>query len=186
MNLSTGQTSYFSYADFMDWRDNRVFAQVAAFQDVDMDLTGAGDPVRVKAAAVTPQFFAALGVSPSAGRTLGPSDYPFDAPRAVVISDRLWKTQFGARADIAGQTAEINGIKRPIVGVLPTRRPLAERNRCVGAASSDIRAGSQSAAARQFPLSGRCPSQARLDDREHARRHGRAGATRQRRRAEHP
>jgi len=119
MNLSTGQTSFFSYADFMDWRDNGVFAQVATFQDVDMDLTGAGDPVRVRAAAVTPQFFAALGVSPSAGRTLGPSDYPFDAPRAVVISDRLWKTQFGARADIAGQTAEINGIKRPIVGVLP-------------------------------------------------------------------
>jgi putative ABC transport system permease protein len=119
MNLSTGQTSYFSYADFMDWRDNGVFAQVAAFQDVDMDLTGAGDPVRVKAAAVTPQFFAALGVSPSVGRTLGASDYPPDAPRAVVISDRLWKTQFGARADIAGQTFEINGIKRPVVGVLP-------------------------------------------------------------------
>jgi putative ABC transport system permease protein len=117
--VSTGETAYFSYADFMDWRDNQVFDQVAAYQELEMDLTGESEPVRVRAAAVTPQFFGALGVSASAGRTLGPSDYPPDAPRAVVISDRLWKTQFGGRADIVGQTVEINGIKRPIVGALP-------------------------------------------------------------------
>jgi len=45
-----------TYADFMDWRDNQVFAQVALYQDTQMDITGASDPVRVRAAAVTPQF----------------------------------------------------------------------------------------------------------------------------------
>jgi hypothetical protein len=103
-----------------------------------------------------------------------------------VISDRLWKTQFGARADIAGQTAEINGIKRPIVGVLPpgARWP-SQTDLWV-----PLRLTSEQDPSLQrrdnFPLSGRCPSQARLDDREHARGHGRAGATHQRRRAEHP
>src|SRR5262249_58534324 len=58
---TTGNTWSITYADFMDWRDNHVFDAVAAFQGADMDLTGAGDPVRVSVAVVSPQFFDALG-----------------------------------------------------------------------------------------------------------------------------
>jgi len=108
-----------TYADFMDWRDNQVFAQVALYQDTQMDITGSSDPVRIRAAAVTPQFFGAIGARPALGRSLGATDFPVDAPRAVVISDRLWRTQFGSRPDIAGLTVEINAVKRSIVGVLP-------------------------------------------------------------------
>lgn len=118
--MSTGETgSSIGYADFMDWRDNGVFGQVAAYQDTQMDITGSSEPVRVQAAAVSAQFFGALGVRPAVGRALLPNDFPVDAPRAVVISDRLWRTQFGSRRDIAGLMVEINGIKRAIVGVLP-------------------------------------------------------------------
>ena len=117
--VTTGATWSVTYADFMDWRDNHVFAQVAVYQDANMDITGSTDPVRVQAAAVTPQFFAALGVAPAIGRALGSTDFPVDAPRAVVISDRLWRTQFGSRSDIAGLTVEISGLKRTVVGVLP-------------------------------------------------------------------
>jgi predicted permease len=119
MVASSRETSSFSYADFMDWRDNHVFSHVAAYQDAMMDLAASGDPVRVQAAAVTPQFFGALALRPAIGRTLGAADYPVNAPRAVVISDQLWRTQFGSRPDIAGSMVEINGIKRAIVGVLP-------------------------------------------------------------------
>ncbi len=118
--VSTGETgSSMSYADFMDWRDNQAFGQVAVYQGTQMDITGSGEPVRVQAAAVSAQFFGALGVRATSGRALMPADFPVDAPRAVVISDRLWRTQFGSRSDIAGLTVEINGIKRAIVGVLP-------------------------------------------------------------------
>ena len=114
-----GHGPWMSYADFMDWRDNHVFAQVAAYQSTSMDLTGDAEPVRVAAAAVAPQFFGALGFPAARGRLLQPADYPVDAARAVVISDRLWRTQFGARPDIVGLVVEVNAIKRPIVGVLP-------------------------------------------------------------------
>jgi predicted permease len=117
--MSTGDRWTITYADFMDWRDNRVFGQVALYQDTQMDITGPSDPVRVRTAAVTPQFFGAIGARPAIGRSLGATDYPVDAPRAVVISDRLWRTQFGSRPDIAGLTVEINAVKRSIVGVLP-------------------------------------------------------------------
>jgi predicted permease len=107
------------YADFMDWRDNQVFAAVAAYSEIDMDLTGSETAVRVKATASTPEFFAALGVKPAQGRLLEKYDFPVTAPRAVVISDRLWRTKYGGRADILGTEVELNSVKRPIVGVLP-------------------------------------------------------------------
>jgi putative ABC transport system permease protein len=108
-----------SYADFMDWRDNHVFDKVAVYYTTQMDLTGAGEPVRVPSVAVGPQFFGALGVRPASGRLLADYDFPVTAGRAVVISDRFWRTQFGGRSDIVGSTVEVNAIKRPIVGVLP-------------------------------------------------------------------
>jgi putative ABC transport system permease protein len=108
-----------TYGDFMDWRDNHVFKQVAVYQQVQMDLTGPAEPVRVKAVAVTPQFFGALGVAPAMGRLLGDMDYAPDAAPGVVISNRLWRTQFGSRPDIVGSTVEMNGLERSISGVLP-------------------------------------------------------------------
>ena len=116
--LTNGDMWAIAYGDFMDWRDEHVFAAVAAWQPAELDLTAGPEPVRVSAAAVGPGFFAALGVVPERGRVLQPSDYEESAPRGTVISDKLWRSAFGARADIVGLEADINGIKRPIVGVL--------------------------------------------------------------------
>ena len=118
-NTGTGARWSVTYADFVDWRDNHTFEYVAPYQDTEMDLTGPDEAIRVKAAAVGEQFFQVTGVQPSRGRLLQQFDFPSDAPRAVVISDRLWRTQFGKRSDIVGLNVEINAIKRPIVGVLP-------------------------------------------------------------------
>jgi putative ABC transport system permease protein len=117
--VSTGERWSITYADFVDWRDNHTFEYVAPYQDTEMDLTGPDEAVRVQAAAVGQQFFQVTGVRPSMGRLLQQFDYSADAPRAVVISDRLWRTRFGRRSDIVGLTVEINATKRPIVGVLP-------------------------------------------------------------------
>ena len=117
--MTSANTWSITYADFMDWRDNHVFASVAAFQGVDMDLTGAGEPVRVSVAAVTPQFFDALATAPANGRVLRAVDYDANSPRTIVLSDRIWRTQFGGRSDIVGAVVEMNGIKRSVVGVLP-------------------------------------------------------------------
>jgi len=116
--LGTDQILSVTYADFMDWRDQHVFSQVAVYQPTQMDLTGPSDPVRVQAAGVSPQFFGALGAPASTGRVLQPSDYEAGGGYSAVISDRLWRTQFGARPDIVGHVVEINAVKRTIVGVM--------------------------------------------------------------------
>jgi len=117
--VSTGERWSITYADFMDWRDNHTFEYVAPYQETNMDLAGPDEAVRLKAAAVGQQLFQVTGVRPSMGRLLQEFDFSPDAPPAVVISDRLWRTQFGKRADIVGLTIELNAIKRSIVGVLP-------------------------------------------------------------------
>lgn len=117
--LATNETYSVTYADFMDWRDQHVFSQVAVYQPANMDVTGPTEPVRVSAAFVSPQFFGALGVRQQLGRSLEPADYAAEAGYAAVISDRLWRSQFGARPDILGHVVEINAVKRTVVGVMP-------------------------------------------------------------------
>jgi putative ABC transport system permease protein len=42
VSTKTGGTWSATYGDFMDWRDNHVFAKVAAYQPSSMDLAGSG------------------------------------------------------------------------------------------------------------------------------------------------
>ena len=115
-----------TYADFMDWRDSKTFEAVASYQRSEMDLIGMGTPVRVKAVLVSPQFFAALGVTPQVGKLLAPADFVPGQPRTAVISHELWQRQFGGRPDILGLKVDIDATPRTIIGVLPprTRWPL--------------------------------------------------------------
>src|SRR6266850_6649033 len=54
-----------SYPNFADWKDrNHVFEQVAAFSDWNFNLTGIGEPERIRSAIVSPEFFSVLGIKP--------------------------------------------------------------------------------------------------------------------------
>src|SRR5262245_11368225 len=75
MGIGTKQTWNASYADFMDWRKASVFEHVAVMQDLDLDLTGRGDPARVRATGVTDDFFPTLGVKPLLGRAFRPDEF---------------------------------------------------------------------------------------------------------------
>ena len=69
---------------------------------------------------VTPDFFRVMGVPAAQGRV-------FDHPEAratfriAVISDRLWRSRFGARSDIIGLAVRrLDGEVSRIIGVMPT------------------------------------------------------------------
>ena len=62
-----------------------------------------------------------LGVKPEAGRLFLPSEYG-DTPGAypvAVISDRYWRSHFGANPAVIGQTIRINQHELTLVGVAP-------------------------------------------------------------------
>ena len=58
-----------SYPNFADWRNrNHFFEQVAAYAEWNFNLTGVGEPERIRSAIVSPEFFSVLGIKPLRGR----------------------------------------------------------------------------------------------------------------------
>jgi putative ABC transport system permease protein len=91
---------------------------LAAYNSIDAQLTGRGEPLQVPALEVSPNFFATLGVDPVRGRAFLTGAAASDDDRAVIVSDRLWRTSLKADPAIIGQSISIDGVPRTVVGVL--------------------------------------------------------------------
>ena len=92
---------------------------LAAYSSIDVQFTGRGEPLQLPALEASPNFFAALGVSPVRGRAFLPDAAAPDDDRAAIVSDRLWRTSLQADPAIVGQSITIDGVPRTVVGVLP-------------------------------------------------------------------
>src|SRR4030095_1341877 len=92
-------------ADFFDWRrDSRSFAAMAAHMENAVNLTGRGEPERLRGLAVSPAFLSALGLTPVAGRDFVIDEERFGRHRVVLLTDALWRRRFGGDASIVGRT----------------------------------------------------------------------------------
>lgn len=99
----------------------KSFRELAGYNFMIQNLTGAGDPVRVTRAGVTANLFSILGAVPSLGRLFTSNDERPDGPPYVVLSDRLWRTQFNADPQVIGKTLTLDGKQQIIIGVVPQR-----------------------------------------------------------------
>jgi ABC-type antimicrobial peptide transport system permease subunit len=68
---------------------------------------------------VSGNYFAALGITPAAGRLLVDGDDRDDAARVAVISHALWQRWFALSPDVIGMPMTVNGVAFTIVGVTP-------------------------------------------------------------------
>ena len=113
-------------ADYFDWRrDNRSFSAIAAYQLTPppsaYNLTGDGEPERVRPLQVTPAFLSVLGVTPALGRDFRAEEETVGRHRVVLLSDALWRRRFGADPSVLGRTIAFDGRPFEIIGVLPPR-----------------------------------------------------------------
>jgi predicted permease len=92
---------------------------LAAYNAVDAELTGRGEPQQIPALHVSPNFFATLGVSPARGRAFLTGASAPDDDNSAIVSDRLWRTSFKTDPAIVGRSITIDGLPRTVVGVLP-------------------------------------------------------------------
>ncbi|MBZ5538074.1 MAG: ABC transporter permease [Acidobacteriia bacterium] len=95
------------------------FRAVAAFNGGVKSLTGAGEPVEVKAPEVTANFWSTVGIDAELGRTFLPEEGEPGKGLVVVLSDTLWRSRFGAGKDIIGKSILLDGKAYTIVGVMP-------------------------------------------------------------------
>src|SRR5262249_54576210 len=115
--------------DFAEWRAGcRSCAEMAAFAGTwPTNVSGGGEPQRVRVARVTDRLFATLGVQPILGRGLPPDEEGrslFGAtssgtPRSIVIGHALWRRLFGGDPSAIGRVIRVEGDACTIVGVMP-------------------------------------------------------------------
>ncbi len=108
-----------TYPTFRDWH-----AQAGSLEGM-AAVAGAnrvlreGEPVRVRGAAVSHEFFPLLAVQPALGRVITIEDDKAGTPAVIVLSHEMWTTRFGADPAILGRTIRFDGAMPTVVGVMP-------------------------------------------------------------------
>jgi predicted permease len=95
-----------------------VFANVAVYAAGGLNLTDTENPQRLNVGVVSRDFFATLGARAQTGRVFDDVETSRGGPKAVVLSDALWRGRFGRR-DLLGKSIDLSGTHYTIVGVMP-------------------------------------------------------------------
>ena len=114
-------------ANLFDWqKQSGSFDDIAAYMGSDksgpgvagLQLTGDGEPERLKALFVTGNVFSVLGVDAMIGRPLREEETWQGKHMVVVLSYGLWQRRFGGDPGVIGQTISLSGRNREVVGVM--------------------------------------------------------------------
>ena len=115
-----------SFRDFRDWQSqNASFSGLAATGSINwpLRLIQHDGPVPLTFSAVSGTFFDVLGARAALGRVLTASDDTRASAHVAVISNKVWRDQFGSSESVVGTRATIDdgaGITPvTIVGVMP-------------------------------------------------------------------
>jgi predicted permease len=114
-------------AHFLAWkRDCTSCEQIAALRPTGLTFTNTDGPAFLSAMRVSDNLLGMLGAKPEIGRLFAPGEDAVDSPSNIVISDAVWRGQFGARPDIVGKTIELANTPWTVIGVLsPDFHPLS-------------------------------------------------------------
>jgi predicted permease len=109
-----------SYPDYRDFRDHLTLLDgIAVTRPVAFSVGKEDHAERVWGELVSGNFFAVLGAKAALGRVFLSEEYG-DKPGAfpvAVISDRFWRSHYGADPKIVGSTIRVNQHELTVVGV---------------------------------------------------------------------
>ena len=110
-----------SPANFIALRErNDVFTEMVTFDGASPVLIRDGQPAeRLQGMVVSGNFFAALGVPPALGRVFSNEEDQPEADHVMVLSERAWRTRFGADPNLVGRSLQIDGRSVQVIGVMP-------------------------------------------------------------------
>jgi hypothetical protein len=126
VRLTLGSVQKFStipvpYRDYLTLRDNLTTLEgLAAYRDATFAVLAGDQPLSVRGAVVSGNYFRVLGIPPAAGRFfIDDEDRTPDTHPVVVISDMLWERLFHRSPSAIGSVMLVNGAPLHIVGVTP-------------------------------------------------------------------
>lgn len=105
-------------ANFRDWSEQSTdFAQLAAVQGWDANLTGGGIAQHVEGFRVTSDFFSLVGMPMHLGRSISSADFQPGAAPAVVVRYGFWQQHLGSDSAIVGKDLLLNGERFVVAGI---------------------------------------------------------------------
>ncbi len=123
--LLIGHTGYkddsVNLPEFAFFREHaQSFSSVAADSGTVSRLAAARDQNQwAETMPISTDFFRTLGVTPALGREFQPEETRAGGPRAVILTDSLWRHLFGADPQAPGRAVTLDETTFAVVGVLP-------------------------------------------------------------------
>ncbi len=74
---------------------------------------------RIELLGTSPNYFELLGATPALGRTYTQAEWVPGCLDGVVISDGLWKRQFGSDPHVIGRRVRVDEDPYTVIGVMP-------------------------------------------------------------------
>jgi putative ABC transport system permease protein len=109
-----------SRLNYRDWAEqNTVFERMAAVTWGNVTVSSGNPPVHVEGSLVSPAYFDVFGLRATVGRTFAPHEDQPGRDHVVVLSHRLWSSQFGADRGALGTSIRLDGELYTIIGVMP-------------------------------------------------------------------
>lgn len=116
---ATGR-NYVAPGNFLDWRARQTsFSHLAALDPYSYDYLGGDRPEVVKAVKVTEGFFQAFGLNPLFGRYFLPEEHKKGNDKAVVLSERFWRSRFNADPAVIGRSIPLDDGAYVVIGIVP-------------------------------------------------------------------
>src|SRR6185295_17164994 len=106
---------------FLYWRqENHSFDGLTTFRTFSAPLIDhAGEPEYATGLRVSEDFFKVFATYPRIGRTFSDEENVLGGPRSIILTDALWKRNFGASPDILNRSLSIDNVNYAIIGVMP-------------------------------------------------------------------
>ena len=108
-----------TYPAFREWAHAESLEGIAGIAGIGRIMREGSEPVRVRGAAVSHEFFPLLAVQPELGRAITAEDDKTGAPAVIVLSHEMWTARFGADPAILGRSIRFDGLVPTVVGVMP-------------------------------------------------------------------
>jgi len=109
-----------SAADYFTFRDEgQTFQDIGVWTIQPVSITGRAEPEQVQSLLVTHGTLEALAVQPALGRRFTTTEDSPTGPDTAILTYALWQRKFGGLPSVIGQTIQVSGKPREIIGVMP-------------------------------------------------------------------
>lgn len=121
--LRLSASMYFTFSE-----QNRTFQSLGVWTSGTANVTGLARPEEVHTELISDGVLQTLDVPPVAGRWLTQTDQDPRGARAVMLSYGYWQRRFGGDRGVIGRSIQVDAQPREIVGVMPQRFRLVDKD----------------------------------------------------------